>query len=134
MSAYAELMAFTRQTQALGQIAGRLGWDQETMMPEGAAPQRGEEMAAMGWMNPDGTIPPAIQAMFKTPEQGASTSIWAATSEQLNEMGGLYCENCDVAQLATEDSLRWEHVRDWVCDETKAEKLWAMSEKMLAEV
>ena len=47
MTAYDDLMAFTRETTALGQIAGRLGWDQETMMPKGAAPQRGEEMAAM---------------------------------------------------------------------------------------
>ena len=46
-SAYDELMAFQRQTEALGQIAGRLGWDQETMMPRGAAAQRAEEMAAI---------------------------------------------------------------------------------------
>jgi len=47
MTAYDELMEFTRGTQALGQVAGRLGWDQETMMPRGAAAQRSEEMAAM---------------------------------------------------------------------------------------
>ncbi len=47
MTAYDDLMAFERQTQALAQIAGRLGWDQETMMPRGAAGQRGEEMAAI---------------------------------------------------------------------------------------
>ncbi|SEM58176.1 carboxypeptidase Taq Metallo peptidase. MEROPS family M32 [Gemmobacter aquatilis] len=47
MSAYDELMAFQRETEALAQIAGRLGWDQETMMPRGAAEQRGEEMAAI---------------------------------------------------------------------------------------
>ncbi|MDW4497821.1 carboxypeptidase M32 [Sulfitobacter sp. D35] len=47
MSAFDELMAHARETQALAQVAGRLGWDQETMMPRGAAPQRGEEMAAM---------------------------------------------------------------------------------------
>ena len=47
MTAYDELMEFTRGTQALGQVAGRLGWDQETMMPRGAAEQRSEEMAAM---------------------------------------------------------------------------------------
>ncbi|WP_425046340.1 carboxypeptidase M32 [Primorskyibacter sp. S87] len=47
MTAYDELMAYQRETQALGEIAGRLGWDQETMMPRGAAPQRGEEMAAI---------------------------------------------------------------------------------------
>ncbi|WP_223421232.1 carboxypeptidase M32 [Tateyamaria pelophila] len=47
MNAYEELMAYEHETQALGQIAGRLGWDQETMMPRGAATQRGEEMAAI---------------------------------------------------------------------------------------
>lgn len=47
MTAYDELMAFQRETSALEQIAGRLGWDQETMMPRGAADQRSEEMAAI---------------------------------------------------------------------------------------
>lgn len=47
MTAFDDLMAFQRQTSALGQIAGRLGWDQETVMPRGAAPQRAEEMAAI---------------------------------------------------------------------------------------
>ena len=43
----ADLLAFQKETEALGQVAGRLGWDQETMMPRGAAEQRAEEMAAM---------------------------------------------------------------------------------------
>lgn len=47
MSAYTDLMAFQRQTEALSSIAGRLGWDQETMMPKGAADLRAEEMAAL---------------------------------------------------------------------------------------
>ena len=47
MSIFDSLMAHERDTQALGQIAGRLGWDQETMMPRGAGEQRGEEMAAI---------------------------------------------------------------------------------------
>jgi carboxypeptidase Taq len=47
MTAYTRLMAFQRDTEALAQIAGRLGWDQETMMPRGAADQRGEEMGAI---------------------------------------------------------------------------------------
>ncbi|WP_417261420.1 carboxypeptidase M32 [Celeribacter sp.] len=47
MSAYDELMSYTRETEALGAIMGRLSWDQETMMPRGAAEQRGEEMAAL---------------------------------------------------------------------------------------
>ncbi|PJE33625.1 Thermostable carboxypeptidase 1 [Pseudooceanicola marinus] len=43
----AELLAYQKQTEALAQVAGRLSWDQETVMPRGAADQRGEEMAAM---------------------------------------------------------------------------------------
>lgn len=47
MTAYDDLIAFVRETEALSQVAGRLGWDQETMMAEGSAPQRAEEHAAM---------------------------------------------------------------------------------------
>ena len=47
MAAYDDLMAFERDSQALSQVSGRLGWDQETMMPRGAAEQRSEEMAAI---------------------------------------------------------------------------------------
>ncbi|MEL6168541.1 MAG: carboxypeptidase M32 [Pseudomonadota bacterium] len=47
MTAFDDLMAHQRETEALSQIAGRLSWDQETVMPRGAAPQRGEEMAAI---------------------------------------------------------------------------------------
>lgn len=47
MAAYDDLMRYQRETEALGQIAGRLGWDQETMMPRGAADQRSQEMAAI---------------------------------------------------------------------------------------
>ncbi|MCP4314837.1 MAG: SDR family NAD(P)-dependent oxidoreductase [Hyphomicrobiales bacterium] len=91
-----------------------------------------EEMVALGWKNADGTMPPAVAALFKTPEQGASTSVWAATSVQLDGMGGVYCEDCDVARLADDGSQRWEHVRTWVCDPESAERLWKMSEDMLA--
>lgn len=47
MGAYEDLIAFDRETRALSEVARRLGWDQETMMPEGATPQRAEEHAAM---------------------------------------------------------------------------------------
>ncbi|WP_128513583.1 carboxypeptidase M32 [Tabrizicola thermarum] len=47
MTAFDDLMAFQRQTEALAQVAGRLGWDQETVMPEGAAAQRAEEIGAL---------------------------------------------------------------------------------------
>ncbi len=47
MTAYAEMMAFQRRTEALSEVAGRLGWDQETVMPRGAAAQRAEESEAL---------------------------------------------------------------------------------------
>lgn len=47
MAALGDLLSFNRTTSALGEVMGRLGWDQETMMPEGAAEQRAEEMAAL---------------------------------------------------------------------------------------
>ncbi len=46
--AFQALMAFQRETMALSAVAGRTAWDQETMMPRGAAPQRAEEMGALG--------------------------------------------------------------------------------------
>ena len=47
MTAYDNIAAHERTTWSLAQVMGRLGWDQETMMPRGAAEQRGEEMAAL---------------------------------------------------------------------------------------
>jgi len=47
MTAYDDLMTHEREMQALSQVAGRLTWDQETMMPHGAADQRSEESGAM---------------------------------------------------------------------------------------
>lgn len=47
MSAFDELVGYQRETEALGQVMGRLGWDQETVMPRGAGEQRAEEMAAL---------------------------------------------------------------------------------------
>ncbi|MFP3548363.1 carboxypeptidase M32, partial [Rhizobium sp. SIMBA_035] len=69
-----ELIAFERETQALGQIAGRLGWDQETMMPRGAAPQRGEEMAA-------------IEAVLHARRSDPRVAEWLETAKAADETG-----------------------------------------------
>ncbi|HHL42348.1 MAG TPA: SDR family NAD(P)-dependent oxidoreductase, partial [Hellea balneolensis] len=92
-----------------------------------------EDMVALGWKNADGSIPDGIKAMFKSPEQGGATALWCALNPALDGMGGVYCEDCDIAQQATEDSQRYEHAREWICDPQKAERLWEMSEKMIAE-
>lgn len=92
-----------------------------------------EEMIALGWKNADGSLSEAAMRMMKNPEQGAATTIWALTSPRLDGLGGLYCEDCDVAQLADENSQRYQHVRPWACSEAGVERLWAMSETMIAE-
>ncbi|MGB1235322.1 MAG: carboxypeptidase M32 [Planktomarina sp.] len=74
MTAVKDLLAFDAETQALGQIAGRLGWDQETMMPSGAGEQRGAEMAAMEKV---------LHARRSAPRVGEWLS--AATSDDLAE-------------------------------------------------
>jgi carboxypeptidase Taq len=68
MTAYTDLMAFQRETEALSQIAGRLGWDQETMMPEGATPQRAEEHGAMANILHTRRIDPRIGEWLETAE------------------------------------------------------------------
>ena len=92
-----------------------------------------EEMAVLGWTNPDGTMSERAAKMFKSPEAGASTSIFAATSPLLEGIGGVYCEDCDVADLDNENSQRYEHVRPYAIDTDAADRLWAMSETMINE-
>ena len=92
-----------------------------------------EEMAALGWLNEDGTISEMAKAGFKTPAAGAATSIFAATSSLLDGKGGLYCEDSDVAQQATADSPRYAHVRSYAIDTEAADRLWNMSEAFIAE-
>ena len=91
-----------------------------------------EEQVEMGWLNPDGTIPPAVAANFKTPSQGCTTTLWAATSPLLDDMPGVYCEDCDVAQLVAEDSLPFQHCAPHIADDADAERLWQISETLLA--
>ncbi len=91
-----------------------------------------EEQVEMGWLNPDGTIPPAVAEIFKTPSQGCTTTLWAATSPLLDAMPGVYCEDCDVAQLAGPDSPPFQHCAPHIADDADAERLWEISETLLA--
>ena len=77
---------------------------------------------------------------MKTVEQGAATSVWCATSPQLDNTGGVYCHNCDVAPLVTEEleanpigSLALG-VMPHAVDPQAAERLWSLSEQLLGRV
>lgn len=65
---------------------------------------------------------------FKTPEQGAATAVWAATNTRLNDMGGLYCEDVEIAQLTPDDFAEMRGVRSWATDLKAALRLWGASE------
>lgn len=79
-----------------------------------------EEMVGFGWVDEDGE--PANEH-FKTPEQGASTSVWAATAPGLAGAGGRYLEDCAEAAPAPDDGRR-TGVKDWAIDPDAAETLW----------
>ncbi len=82
-TAFDALMAFQRETEALGQIAGRLSWDQETMMPRGAADQRSDERAAMEAVLHQRRTDPRIADWL---EQTASETLDAAGQAQVRHI------------------------------------------------
>ncbi|HEY1702577.1 MAG TPA: oxidoreductase [Trebonia sp.] len=59
-----------------------------------------DEQVERGWIDSDGIPSPR----FVTPEQGAATFVWAATSPRLAGHGGVYCEACDIAEPTDLDS------------------------------
>lgn len=73
---------------------------------------------------------------FQTTEQGAATSVWCATSPQLEGKGGVYCMNVDIANVIQESSLTGElgqvmaGVLPWAIDPELAEHLWELSENL----
>lgn len=68
---------------------------------------------------------------WKTIPQGAATQCWAATAEELEGTGGVYCEDCHVA--AVDDVSTTGGVRTYALDKDNAERLWTMSEAMTGE-
>lgn len=91
----------------------------------------------LGTHDADGNIYPEVAKKLKTTEQGAATNVWCATSPQLNGIGGVYCEDADIAEL---DEGNIEHkydepstlrgVKPYSVDAENARKLWFISEQM----
>ena len=94
-----------------------------------------EEMIALGWLGEDGELSEMAAANFKTPTQGAGTSLWCATSPMLNDISGVYCENCDVAERQEEGPMaRYIGVNDWAIDTDEASKLWDLTEQTISSL
>lgn len=86
-----------------------------------------EEMVERGWIDEDGNL--RDPSMFKSPQEGASTQVWAATSPALDGLGGVYLEDCDIAEPAPAEGPRGG-VRDYAVDPEQAARLWALSAEL----
>ncbi|MFF7286184.1 SDR family NAD(P)-dependent oxidoreductase [Streptomyces griseorubiginosus] len=85
------------------------------------------EMVERGWIDAQGNA--LNPSGFKSPEQGAATQVWAATSPQLDGMGGVYLEDCDIAEPAV-DGDQSGGVRAWATDPEQAARLWTLSAEL----
>ncbi|MBT1705614.1 SDR family NAD(P)-dependent oxidoreductase [Fulvivirgaceae bacterium PWU20] len=84
----------------------------------------------MGFINEDGNIPPEIMVSLKTIPQGAATTVWCATTPMLNNIGGVYCEDTDIATLATGAPGLGDGVMPYSLNKENAKRLWTLSEEM----
>lgn len=74
----------------------------------------------------------------KTPQQGAGTSVFAATSPLLADIGGVYLKDNDISPLDTPGAIDFGVERDvpaevvpHAVDPESARRLWELSERLL---
>lgn len=91
----------------------------------------------MGTHDEKGNLKPEVATKLKNVEQGAATSVWCAVSPQLNGIGGVYCENADIAPLDLgniehnmEEPSTQNGVKPYSVNAENAKKLWELSEEM----
>lgn len=89
-------------------------------------PEMLQQMAAASAAQSASGKPPFVKSV----EQGAATSLWAGFVASADSVGGRYCEDCHVAEIADSGG---EGVRPYALDPENAERLWAMSETMVGE-
>ena len=98
-----------------------------------------QDLEAAGVIDKDGNPILDPGRKLKTVPQGAATITWCATSPQLDGKGGVYCENCDIAPLISEqigetsmaDGAHLRGVMPYAVDPKGAEQLWTLSERLL---
>jgi NAD(P)-dependent dehydrogenase (short-subunit alcohol dehydrogenase family) len=88
-----------------------------------------EILQQFGFLDDKGNPVKEVIDSLKTIPQGAATTIWAATSPQLNETGGVYLEDVDIAELATDPSIQ-NGVKPYSLDEASAKQLWKITEEL----
>ena len=96
--------------------------------------QPGELRATVDRINAEVTAEGRPPFQFKTIPQGAATSVWAAVVASADEVGGRYCEDCQVSQVA-EGLISPVNpgVRPYALDPERAKALWKKSEELVGE-
>jgi NAD(P)-dependent dehydrogenase (short-subunit alcohol dehydrogenase family) len=89
-----------------------------------------ERLRQIGFIGPDG----APGASVRSVEQGAATSVWAATAPELDGRGGLVLEDCALAAEFGPGADPWTGYDPSVLDVAVAEELWRRSVAILSSV
>ncbi|WP_026924026.1 SDR family NAD(P)-dependent oxidoreductase [Glycomyces arizonensis] len=115
---------FTVQLDRLGRAAGVRAFtlDPGAILTPLQRHMTKEEQRELGWIDEDGN---AVPDWFKSPAQGAATQTWAATSPRLDGMGGVYLQDCDIAEVV--DEVDAPGVRPYAIAPSEAERLWGYS-------
>ena len=92
------------------------------------------EMAEFGWTDTDGRPSPVAEKLFKTTTQGCATSLWAATHSLLDNIGGVYCEDCNVSDVVPDESNAFTGVRQWAIDSETAQRTWTETEALISRL
>ena len=90
-----------------------------------------EELRRLGVLDNNSNI--KDDGNLKNIEQGAATTLFCATSQLLSNIGGVYCENCDVSELLSENTEALkitQGVLPYAVDYNNAKKLLELSEKI----
>lgn len=80
-----------------------------------------EEEIKLGWRDEFGNE----LTQWKTPEQGAATALWGATSPMLAGKGGVYLDTCDIAEIEPDPAKPGVHPH--ATNPTSAARLWEIS-------
>jgi NAD(P)-dependent dehydrogenase (short-subunit alcohol dehydrogenase family) len=120
-------VALTRRGQPANAVApGAIHTPLMRHMPQ-------EELAERGWLDPAGNRINGPGPGWKTIEQGAATTIWAAVAPELEGTGGKYLDNCAVAAPWTAPGeVPFGFYAPYALDPDHADRLWTLSENLIA--
>lgn len=89
-----------------------------------------ERLKEMGNLDANGEPVIDPERDMKSIPQGAATHVWCAVSPLLDDKGGVFCANSDIAPLSEGDGPLAYGVMPFAVDRTSAKRLWELSEAM----